>query len=314
MSLACSVILCTHNPRRDYVARTLEALRAQTHPMAEWELLVIDNASNPNLDSFLDLSWHPHGRIVREEKLGLTAARLCGIKATRSEMLIFVDDDNVLKADYIAQAIRIGREFPFLGVWGGQILPEYEVPPPRWAEPYLASLALFSCPRDVWSNVGDGLCRPCGAGMCLRAGVARKYSDAITQAGGLRAALGRRGGELTSGEDNDLALVAVDAGLATGRFRALEMRHLIPRERLTEDYFLRLTRGNAYSYAILNSIRSPVRNEFVKPGRNGHAIHHLFQFLTRVPLPSRSRRFRLAAKEGLRMARQRLAESSDHHE
>ena len=40
-----SVLICTHNPRRDYLDQVLAALRAQTLPVAEWELIVVDNAS-----------------------------------------------------------------------------------------------------------------------------------------------------------------------------------------------------------------------------------------------------------------------------
>jgi glycosyltransferase involved in cell wall biosynthesis len=42
-----TVLLCSHNPRRDYLQRTLNSLRAQTPPEEEWELLLVDNASNP---------------------------------------------------------------------------------------------------------------------------------------------------------------------------------------------------------------------------------------------------------------------------
>ena len=302
MNFTATVILCTHNPRREYLSRTLAALRTQTLPTSEWELLVIDNASAPSLDSWVDLAWHPNARIIREEKLGLTPARLCGIGEGRAELLVFVDDDNVLDENYLAAAQRIGHEFPFLGVWGGQVLPEYETPPPAWAEAYVASLALFSCERDVWSNVGDGLCLPCGAGLCSRAAVAQEYLAQINHSGGLRAMLDRRGADLTAGGDNDLALTAIDLGLATGRFRSLTMKHLIPAERLSEDYLLRLKQGNAYSSAILSSLRRRARNQFSRPPPAGHAVDHLFQLLNRLPFPSRARRFRLATKRGLVMA------------
>ena len=187
-------------------------------------------------------------------------------------------------------------------MWGGQVLPEYETPPPAWAEAYVASLALFSCERDVWSNVGDGLCLPCGAGLCSRAAVAQEYLAQINHSGGLRAMLDRRGADLTAGGDNDLALTAIDLGLATGRFRSLTMKHLIPAERLSEDYLLRLKQGNAYSSAILSSLRRRARNQFSRPPPAGHAVDHLFQLLNRLPFPSRARRFRLATKRGLVMA------------
>jgi hypothetical protein len=35
-----SVIICTHNPRMDYLARALAALKEQTLPKELWELLL----------------------------------------------------------------------------------------------------------------------------------------------------------------------------------------------------------------------------------------------------------------------------------
>jgi glycosyltransferase involved in cell wall biosynthesis len=91
-----SVIICTHNPRSDYLRRTLESLRAQTLPTKEWELLLVDNASSEPLASRWDLRWHDNALHVREEELGLTPARLRGIRQSRGRLLIFVDDeDNV---------------------------------------------------------------------------------------------------------------------------------------------------------------------------------------------------------------------------
>lgn len=131
-----SVILCTHNPRPDYLARTLSALQIQTLALEQWELLLVDNASEQILASTIDLSWHPQSRHIRENQLGLTPARLRGIQEATSETLVFVDDDNVLNADYLEIALSISQTSPIIGAWGGQIRAEFEVPPPVWAEPY----------------------------------------------------------------------------------------------------------------------------------------------------------------------------------
>jgi hypothetical protein len=82
-----SVILCTHNPRLEYLSRTLEALRSQTVPRADWELGLIDNPSAEPLASRIDLSWHPEGRHIRPEDLGLAPARLSGIAETKGDLL-----------------------------------------------------------------------------------------------------------------------------------------------------------------------------------------------------------------------------------
>src|SRR4051812_93219 len=96
-----SVVLCTHNPRPDFLARTLGSLRAQNLALSQWELVIVDNHSANPLSSLVDLSWHPNGRIIREDELGLTPARLRGIAETHGEILVFVDDDNVLQSDYL---------------------------------------------------------------------------------------------------------------------------------------------------------------------------------------------------------------------
>jgi glycosyltransferase involved in cell wall biosynthesis len=75
-----SVIICTHNPREDYLRRTLDALETQSLPRDQWELFLIDNASKLKLSESWDISWHPHGYHIRENELGLTAARLRGLK------------------------------------------------------------------------------------------------------------------------------------------------------------------------------------------------------------------------------------------
>ena len=96
---AIAVIICTHNPRPDYLTRVLDALKAQTLPKEEWELLLVDNASTERLAETWELSWHPRARQIREDELGLTPARLRGIRESGGDCLVFVDDDNVLTTD-----------------------------------------------------------------------------------------------------------------------------------------------------------------------------------------------------------------------
>src|SRR5580658_6827083 len=91
-----TVIVCTHNPRPDYLRRVLDGLNGQSFPKDRWEFLLIDNASKTPLAGTWDLSWHPNGRHVREEELGLTPARLRGIRETAGQQIVFVDDDNIL--------------------------------------------------------------------------------------------------------------------------------------------------------------------------------------------------------------------------
>jgi glycosyltransferase involved in cell wall biosynthesis len=250
-----SVVICSHNPRQDYLRRVLEALHGQTLPKCLWELILVDNASARPLKLEWDVSWHPQGRHVREDQLGLTCARLTGIKHSKGELIVFVDDDNLLESNYLESACSIAKEFPQIGAFGCCLTGEFETPVPDWAVPYLEGLCLKKIGRDRWANDytwSDAL--PYGAGMCVRSVVARRYCADVEKKH-FRKILDRSGGRLTSGGDIDLAWTAIDVGLGTGRFCALKAVHLIPSGRLTQDYIVRLYAGFTYSNVILWSVR-----------------------------------------------------------
>jgi len=249
-----SVVICTHNPRLDYLERTLEGLRRQTLPTLDWELVVVDNASAEPVGPRLDLTWHGRARCMVEPSLGLTNARLCGIRMTSGPLLILVDDDNVLAPDYLVTAVEIGRSHPFLGAWGGRIFGVYEIPPPAWCLEHVHMLAIRDFAADFWSNtIDDFRSVPCGAGMCIRRIVAELWV-ADVKARPVALKLGRRGQNLGACEDGHLALLSGKLGLGTGVFRRLSLEHLIPKERMTLEYFTRLAAGHAYSYNLLRHI------------------------------------------------------------
>jgi hypothetical protein len=252
-ALAISVVICTRNPRADYFGRTLAALRAQSLHSERWELLVIDNRCDSPLADRIDLSWHPAAQIVREETLGLTPARLRGIRKTRGDLLVFVDDDNVLDGDYLEAALRVAEEKAFLGAWSGQCHPEFEAAPPDWSRRYFGNLVLREFDEDVWSNLPRlAETMPCGAGLCVRRDVAEHYLE-LHESGARSVQLDRAGNSLVSGGDNDLAACACTLGLGVGLIAALRLTHLVPPERLTVDYHVRLAEGIHFSSMLLDA-------------------------------------------------------------
>src|SRR5262249_24571966 len=153
MPVSVSVIVCTHNPRRDYLDRALGALAAQSLPKPDWELLLVDNASQQRLADMYDIAWHERSRHVREDTLGLTSARLRGITEAVGELLVFVDDDNVLAPDFLERAQGIPRQYPHVTVFGsGTLEPEFEAEPPPELREYLHLLALRTVRSPCWSN------------------------------------------------------------------------------------------------------------------------------------------------------------------
>jgi glycosyltransferase involved in cell wall biosynthesis len=287
-----SVAICTHNPRPEYLARTVGALRAQTFPVGCWELLVIDNQSAPPID--LDLTWHPRSRIVREEELGLTPSRLRAFRESTSPVIVLVDDDNVLFPDYLEESAKIADSWPQLAAWGGQTIAEFEEAPPEWAKPYLW-LAIREFSRNRWTNVpfvADAM--PFGAGICVRRSLAEAYAQMIGS-DPKRKAFDRIGRRLLGCGDTDLVLTAYDLGQGTGLFVQLKLTHLIPKSRIEEDYLLRLVESTTYSVTLLKALRGYAP---LQPSRS----QKLLEWYQSLHLDARVRRFEQARRCGLEAA------------
>jgi glycosyltransferase involved in cell wall biosynthesis len=253
--LDASVIICTHNPRADYFARVLEGLRNQTLPLHKWELLVVDNASQVPLASSWDISWHPIGRHISECELGLAYARRRGIQEASADLIIFVDDDNVLVENYLAEAIKIGQQWPSLGAWGsGCIRGNFEVEPRESLRSWLP-VREVTAPR--WSNLaGIHLLGaspeeaiPWGAGLCIRKEIAIAYCQFCDQSS--LQIISHQGEGLLGGDDTEMAFVCCSRGLGVGIFPELRITHLIPQRRVSEDYIVRFAEGTSISNDLL---------------------------------------------------------------
>jgi glycosyltransferase involved in cell wall biosynthesis len=260
-----SVIICTHNPRESYLRRTLAALEAQTLSKDQWELLVIDNASESPVVGGFELSWHPRSAHIREHEIGLTPARLRGISEAVADLLLFVDDDNVLAPDYLSTLLEIHQRMPEMAVIGsGSIVGEFEIEPPPWMESFLPMLALREISADIWSNDPLRLgFYPCGAGLGLTRHLAHVYRDMLEK-DQRRRFLDRRGSSLMSGGDDDICFTAGSLGMGVGMFKSLSLRHLIPKERLNVEYLSKLAEGMYLSGLVLSYLWG---NQIVLPER-----------------------------------------------
>ncbi len=247
-----SILICAHNPRPDYLKRVLTSLRAQTLDRGSWELLLVDNASKNPLAQEYALSDFPLGRHILEPEVGLTPARLRSIREAASDILLFVDDDNVLEPDYLEECLRIGKSWPMLGAWGGQQFPEFEGGEPD--APWKRALWTAKLDRDIWSNNYDRKTAPVGAGVAVRKEVGVRYAG-LARENGLRLNLDRKGDGLNAAGDIDLDYVACDMGMGLGRFRALKLAHLIPARRVSDEYLYKLCEGFGYSDTILAALR-----------------------------------------------------------
>ena len=147
MSFIATICVCTYNGAAR-IGLVIKALASQTQPSGTWELLVIDNASTDGTaevcSSLFQMFAQIHGRVVREERPGLSCARARAAREARGEILCFLDDDNIPAPTWVEMAIQAFAAQPKTGVIGGKVLARWEVPPTPLAEA-VAPFALAIC-------------------------------------------------------------------------------------------------------------------------------------------------------------------------
>jgi hypothetical protein len=249
-----SVVIPACNPGRRHFGIVLEALRRQTLPMEFWELIVVDDASKERMADWVDVSWHPRGRLVEtdveREGMGLVSARLRGFELGRGDVFVFVDQDNALRPDYLQGVVGIASEHPRMGTWGGQIILKFDEPE-KAPEPWLrGALCTRELTGDIWSNDPDHhASTPWGAGLCARREVLEIYRR-LVEANPLRRLLDPTPRSPGFGGDSDISYAGCRSGFGKGAFKRLAMDHLIPVGRCSDDYLLRTAAASGYSTVI----------------------------------------------------------------
>ncbi|MBK0378196.1 glycosyltransferase [Mucilaginibacter segetis] len=248
-----TVIIPTYNPNINRIHQTIAALKDQTFPHHMWELIIVDNNSSTNFTTDIDISWHPNRYIIKEDKQGLTYARLAGFKIAKGDIIIMVDDDNILEENYLVNVYEIFNSYPFLGAAGGKSLPIYESPAPVWLFQFESSLAIRNLGEEKIINKWENhfpYSSPIGAGMALRTVALERYISRI-EIRGNNIITDRNATTLSSGGDNDIVIDILKSGWQVGYFPNLELKHIIPTERMKVPYLARLNHDTNKSWIIL---------------------------------------------------------------
>lgn len=155
--LAFSVVVPTRN-RNDTLAECLERLApgAQTLPASLYEVIVSDDGDRGEARPLLE-SRYPWARWSAGPRTGPASNRNAGAAAARGEMVVFVDDDCLPEAGWLAGYSDARRDTP--AVYEGRTTCREGVTSPRQTAPEnLTGGVLWSCnfamPRAEFARVG----------------------------------------------------------------------------------------------------------------------------------------------------------------
>ncbi|MBQ2394322.1 MAG: glycosyltransferase family 2 protein, partial [Alistipes sp.] len=261
-----SIIVATYN-RAKQLLGTLESLVQQDLPAVEWECVVVDNNSKDDTQKLFSGFVEKHSefnlRIVREERQGLSFARNRGIEESRGEIIAIIDDDELVNKEFAKSYLELFTKCDNAVVAGGRVVPNYPSGRPSWLSHFTEKP--IANPTD-W---GDNIRKfpkgriPAGGNMAFRREILLKY-------GGFDTTLGRVGGKLTGGEESDLFERLANDGVEFWYVPDAIIYHIIAKEKLTTDYFKRLSYNTGVSQrhraALHNRVIRFLFNEVVKWG------------------------------------------------
>lgn len=238
-----SLVIATYN-RAEQLMVTLGSVAMQSAEATTWECIVVDNNSADDTRQRVEAFKREHSdlniRYVFEQSQGLSHARNAGIKASRGDIVAFIDDDERIVEEFISAYIDLFNQHPDAMAAGGEIIAEYPTGRPRWMSRYTERP--IANPMSFGNSVRlfpKGRI-PGGGNMAMR----RRLFDSI---GVFNTSLGRTGKRLLGGEESDLFERIAKHGHKVYYAPRAIMYHIIPQEKLTRDYFTRLATNTGIS-------------------------------------------------------------------
>ena len=256
-----SIIVCTYNGA-SRIPTTFEYIFKQIIPKnVSIELILVDNNSTDKSFAIANelvqkFNFEDKYSYFLESRQGLNHAVRRGLNESKYNWILLCDDDNHLNENYLQIGYEIIVNNDKIGALGGIGIPLFESVEPKWFEKYSGSYALGS-QNDFDGKIEDNCAEIYGAGSFLRKSALQKFYDA-----GFQTIMSdRSGNKLTSGGDVERCFLIQLAGFEIWYDSRLTFKHLMPSNRLTWDYYLRLKFGIASGDALLSIYKSILNNK-----------------------------------------------------
>ncbi|UXA20213.1 glycosyltransferase family 2 protein [Mycobacterium sp. SMC-4] len=245
-SVSISVVICCYTTkRRRVLGAALEAAHGQLTPSDEL-IIVVDG--NDELLADLSACRGPSIMLIPNEfDRGLSGARNSGLRRSSGDVVVFLDDDAVLRSGAL-EAVRVAFADPSVTALGGAVHADWrDGSEPRWFPPEFGWVV--GCDYRGLPSDGSAIRNPIGAAMAVR-------RQQLNQIGGFSTALGRTGTVPTGCEETmmGIELVRRDPRARIIRRTRFAVSHHVPRDRATLSYFVSRCFHEGRSKAVLASL------------------------------------------------------------
>ncbi|MEO0432332.1 MAG: hormogonium polysaccharide biosynthesis glycosyltransferase HpsE [Cyanobacteria bacterium J06656_5] len=279
-----TIAICTYDGA-GRIPAVLERLRQQLGAQGvRWEVFVIDNNSSDSTEAVVrqyQQNW-PSDIPLRyffEARQGAAYARQLAMEKAKSELVGFLDDDNLPADDWVAAAYAFGQDHPHVGAYGSQIQGEFEGALPDDFHRIQSFFALTQ--RGDTAHVYQPRLRvlPPSAGLVVRRRAWLNHVPAQL------ILTGRHDEQMLTGEDLEAITHIRRGNWEIWHNPAMKVWHQIPARRLQRSYLLAFFRGIGLSRHVTRMLSMPfwqrpfmfwvyVANDL------GKALHHVLTYRT----------------------------------
>jgi len=248
-----TVAIPTYNGE-NRLPEVLDKLRLQLLPKNfSWEILVVDNNSTDNTAKVIkdyQQNWSENYplRYCQEQQQGAGFARQKAIKEAKSELIGFLDDDNLPVEKWLVAAYEFAQKYPKAGAFGSQIHPLYEVEPPDNFAKVAPFLAITERGEKPLLYEPSSKLLPPSAGLVIRK---QAWLENVPNKLILT---GRAKGKMLTSEDLEVLSHIQQSHWEIWYNPAMEIYHKIPHWRLEKSYLTSLIRGIGLSRHVTRMV------------------------------------------------------------
>jgi glycosyltransferase involved in cell wall biosynthesis len=254
-----TVAICTYNGEHR-IPEVLEHLQQQVQTEGiTWEVLVIDNHSTDKTAEVVAnyaKSWQNHSKIryIFEAKQGTTFARKRAIQEAKSELVSFLDDDNLPGKNWVFEAYQFAQNHPQVGAYGGNVHAKLDQSPPPYFDQIKLLLAVYDRGQQAFCYARSAQPRkiPAAPGSVIRK---TAWKEAVPQDLLLQGRDEKHQTLLGACEDLEVMYYIQNTDWEVWHNPQMEVWHHIPNHRLKPEYLLKIARTSGYSNHALRLAR-----------------------------------------------------------
>jgi len=226
-----TVVIATRNGERT-LPEVLDAYCRMTAPEGGWKLVIVDNGST---DRSRDIITSYQGKLpltyLHEGMPGKNAALNSAVTHIDGDLVVFTDDDVFPRPGWLVCMRSASDAQPSFSLFGGVILPRWEIPAPDWIMEWVALSPVFgltspelmegpTTPDTIW-----------GGNMAIRADVFKR---------GFRfdASIGPRGANYAMGSETEFVRRLAQHGYTAWHVQKSEVEHFIREYQMQKSWIL----------------------------------------------------------------------------